>query len=316
MRKGRSTLLWSALVLMCPGCLADFHQGEQKALRDMILTLYEDQVWDNLVRVYTLKPIVQLRYTDMTGTLMDKASVGIGGEQEDAADVLTSLFKYDIEGSRENQLSITANPIIDGGSFAKEPVKMSGGNEEATFKYVKSIYQEYIDFVWEAPPSNEADKAEDFAEDLIELTVNRVSKALKTSPDDKPELSKDDVNRIHTFVRNWIAKKVPELLEVQKRSEAERGIGIFADPARPADPAKTEKFKSSRDFGIPTGKERGELRFIEKIGKYTYWVPKDFEHEFFNLMLRVSVAPKGAGALQEAGDPLLNELRLQRLRFR
>jgi hypothetical protein len=92
-------------------------------MRTALLDLYTNQIMDNLIRAYNGYPIVQLDYSDITGTVTHNSNASHGGNQsletlrnEFAITTLrqfTSFFEYSIGGSQENQLTITANPVLN-----------------------------------------------------------------------------------------------------------------------------------------------------------------------------------------------------------
>jgi len=138
----------SAASLFTTGCLSDVHRGEQMRFRKVLLTMYEAQAMDNLIRTYHHRPIVQMAYKGITGTIKDTGSTTFGGSQTDAAGIITNVFSYGATGSRENGLAVTADPIVDGGRLEKRPGKAD--------VWVPSIYQAYIDFVWSPTASARA----------------------------------------------------------------------------------------------------------------------------------------------------------------
>jgi hypothetical protein len=92
-------------------------------MRTVLLDLYTDQVMDNLIRTSNGMPIVQLDYSDITGTVTQSSNASYGGEQTlgtDRNDVglivlrsFSNMFNYGIGGSNENQLTISANPVLN-----------------------------------------------------------------------------------------------------------------------------------------------------------------------------------------------------------
>ncbi|HKB37276.1 MAG TPA: hypothetical protein VKD72_12550 [Gemmataceae bacterium] len=112
-----------ALWLCGPGCRSAHLKMDQDCMRAALLDLYTNQIMDNLIRASNGYPIVQLDYSDITGTVTQNANASYGGNQtlQTARNELgvttlrqfTNFFEYSIGGSQENQLTITANPVLN-----------------------------------------------------------------------------------------------------------------------------------------------------------------------------------------------------------
>ncbi|MFO0806428.1 MAG: hypothetical protein U0791_25265 [Gemmataceae bacterium] len=92
-------------------------------MRSALLDMYTDQVMDNLIRTSQGLPIVQLDYTDITGTVTQSGGGSYGGEQTYetarsafravATKTFTNVLNYSASAKNENQLTITANPVLN-----------------------------------------------------------------------------------------------------------------------------------------------------------------------------------------------------------
>lgn len=121
------TLLFAASAFT--GCRSQQLAYDQNQFRQVLLTMYEDQLMDNLIRAKNRMPLLHLDYTNITGTVTHSgvASVGGGptGTRTSTFTKLTSMsapsfvrtasqtFAYGVNASQINQLTVTANPILD-----------------------------------------------------------------------------------------------------------------------------------------------------------------------------------------------------------
>lgn len=150
------TTIGIILLFAVNGCVSSRLGSEQTRFREVLLGLYENQVMDNLIRVYNSRPIVQLAYTSIVGTIKDTSNAELGGSYVDKPGPIGNLFNYKATGTSENQLTVTANPIIDGGTQAKRyvpGVQFDKASEKYEYKNVASIYESYINFVWKPKPA-------------------------------------------------------------------------------------------------------------------------------------------------------------------
>jgi hypothetical protein len=105
------------------GCRSAQLKKDQDGMRGALLDLYTDQIMDNLIRAHNGYPIVQLDYSDMTGTVTHNSNASYGGNQNLQTErnefglttlrQFTNFFEYSLGGSQENQLTITANPVLN-----------------------------------------------------------------------------------------------------------------------------------------------------------------------------------------------------------
>src|SRR6266404_2653835 len=73
-----------AIALLCclvgaSGCRPSVLANDQDQFRQTILTYYETQIMDNLIRARLGRPIVQVDYTTVSGTVTDTLSATFGG---------------------------------------------------------------------------------------------------------------------------------------------------------------------------------------------------------------------------------------------
>ena len=118
------------LFLACGGCRSQQLGNDQNQFRQVLLTMYEDQLMDNLIRAKNRMPLLQLDYTNITGTVTHQGTASVGGGpmgtrtttfvKPTAATaggslvrVASQAFSYGVNASQINQLTVTANPIVD-----------------------------------------------------------------------------------------------------------------------------------------------------------------------------------------------------------
>jgi hypothetical protein len=122
----RSITLAFVAVVLCSfasGCRSAQLKKDQDCMRGALLDLYTNQIMDNLIRASNGYPIVQLDYSDITGTITQNSNASYGGNQNletgrnevgiTTLRQFTNFFDYSIGGSQENQLTITANPVLN-----------------------------------------------------------------------------------------------------------------------------------------------------------------------------------------------------------
>jgi hypothetical protein len=121
-----------AAATIVSGCRAHQLQYDQDQFRSKLMQMYTDQVMDNLIRCYNGLPFVQLDYSKVTGTVTQNNQANIGGTQGAETDIssnnalgaaaaitlnltrkLTSGQAYAWQGSQQNQLTVTADPVIN-----------------------------------------------------------------------------------------------------------------------------------------------------------------------------------------------------------
>lgn len=90
------------------GCRAHQLQQDQDAIRVAVMDMYTNQIMDNLVRAHNGYPFVQMQYKSITGTVGHNGSVGAS-----MADVGSRLMNISLGGRQSNQLTVTANPVVD-----------------------------------------------------------------------------------------------------------------------------------------------------------------------------------------------------------
>jgi hypothetical protein len=99
--------------LLVLGCRAQQLCQDQDRIRCCLLDLYTNQILDNLIRAYEGLPIVQLDYTNITGTITQDASGNLTGSRQEAAGVVSRAFSVMAGGMQSQQLSVTANPVLN-----------------------------------------------------------------------------------------------------------------------------------------------------------------------------------------------------------
>jgi len=95
------------------GCRARQLCEDQDRFRCCLLELYTNQIMDNLIRVHNGLPIIQLDYSNITGTINQETSASISGSRESAAGAVTRIFGHMAGGTQTNNLTVTANPVLN-----------------------------------------------------------------------------------------------------------------------------------------------------------------------------------------------------------
>ncbi len=144
--------LWISLGLV--GCRSAQLGLDQADMRETLLSLYQVQVLDNLVRTKLHYPIVQVDYSNLTGTMNQVASTTIGQTNTTTRNssawnatgallrrVFTYVFSFAATASETAALTVTGQPVIS----------------------TDSVYQAYVDAIAEDP-------------DIIKLTENPLQK--------------------------------------------------------------------------------------------------------------------------------------------
>ncbi len=104
-----SALVWSVLIacsFASVGCRSQRLIADQGDFRSQLLSLYTDQLIDNLIRARRGLPIIHIDYTNFTGTITDTGNAGIGFTSPSGGG------SYMGGGSRVSQLTVTGNPVI------------------------------------------------------------------------------------------------------------------------------------------------------------------------------------------------------------
>lgn len=104
----RVTALAVLMLISLGGCRAQQLQHDQDSIRVAVMDMYTNQIMDNLVRAHNGYPFVQMQYKSITGTVGHDGSIGAS-----MADVGSRLMNISLGGGQTNQLTVTANPVID-----------------------------------------------------------------------------------------------------------------------------------------------------------------------------------------------------------
>lgn len=307
-------------VLFCTGCLSDHHYREQSRLRHVLLEMYEDQLLDNLVRVREYRPIIQLTYQNMTGEITDKVSASGSGGQTDAAGAITNMFSYMAGMDRTSKLSVTANPVLDGGKLVKVESSIFDGKETAKFAHAPSIYQRYIDFVYGKKFDNgsstnganvnfQANEQMHFQDAIEQFVVPIEEPTVFESPTDASKGSEyvdlgtaPDNRRIYfpKLVRTYYD---PEQFVTKQLTLTGRNGEQLTISGRPHVVTR----RPNPQCGNCTDSQES------RNSKYVwYWVPVEAKSDYLALALQTSAGFGGASDI--GGNSIINELTLTRLR--
>ena len=72
-----------------------------------MLDLYTNQIMDNLVRLHQCLPIVQMEYTNITGTVSQESTYGVSGSRTSDVVGITRVLSGTLGGTHHNELTIT-----------------------------------------------------------------------------------------------------------------------------------------------------------------------------------------------------------------
>lgn len=136
----RYFVLCLSVALGLVGCRSAQLGNDQADMRQTLLRLYEQQVLDNLIRAREKLPIVQIDYSNMTGTLDQNAAAELSGTMTRQSNTPTALFAtllrfviyvvgLKASASERAQLTLTGQPVI----------------------LVDSVYDEYLDALAKDP---------------------------------------------------------------------------------------------------------------------------------------------------------------------
>lgn len=111
----RYSMFFFFAILISTGCQSPhlISRLDQWSIRETVLSLQEEQILDNLVRVKTWRPMIHLDYSDLKGTISDMGQ-GSAEFSHDGGDVaLKDFFKLSATGKRDRVVNIGAKPVLD-----------------------------------------------------------------------------------------------------------------------------------------------------------------------------------------------------------
>jgi len=167
------------------GCRSAQLGHDQSDMRETLLRLYQSQILDNLVRTKLNYPIVQVDYSNLTGTVEQVAAAGVGGsarkEKSLFDDVKSLLLSWSVTATETANLTMTGQPVITTDvvyqayidALQKDPdlVKPLADKEKlAPGSY--HVRHEFRGRTWYVP----ADKAPAFFKLYLATTVQRETK--------------------------------------------------------------------------------------------------------------------------------------------
>jgi hypothetical protein len=114
--------------LLLGGCNYDIQKSDQLGMRRTLLSVYEEQIMDNLYRTSNGLPVLQLDYTQITGTTgVTFTENGSGGQntglginssnvpqaQLGALVPISNAWNWTLgaSGTQSSQIAVTANPV-------------------------------------------------------------------------------------------------------------------------------------------------------------------------------------------------------------
>jgi hypothetical protein len=111
------------------GCRSQQLGKDQNQFRQVLLEMQEDQLMDNLIRARNRMPLLHLDFTNITGTVTHSGTASVGGGPTGTRTstfvkptmttagslvrVASQTFTYGVNASQINQLTVTANPVVD-----------------------------------------------------------------------------------------------------------------------------------------------------------------------------------------------------------
>ncbi|MCA9440531.1 MAG: hypothetical protein KC964_06975 [Candidatus Omnitrophica bacterium] len=103
------------------GCSSPHPQlrADQYCFRKTLISLYEDQILDNLIRTYNYLLPVQVEYTSVKGNLTQEVKGGVSGSIHE----FFRGFKFGGDGRQQNILSIDARPVVNSSAVYDEYVR-------------------------------------------------------------------------------------------------------------------------------------------------------------------------------------------------
>ena len=126
-------MLFVSIFIFLVGCRAQQLEGDQRDIRGTLLHLYEEQVMDNLVRAKLGYPVIQVDYSNLTGTLTQTGTLSIGdadtvtqngfgrlprkggfsipAQQFPMNHVRTNVLSPMVSGTNVDALTITGQPV-------------------------------------------------------------------------------------------------------------------------------------------------------------------------------------------------------------
>jgi flagellar hook-basal body complex protein FliE len=189
----RYLVLCLSVALVLVGCRSAQLGNDQADMRQTLLRLYEEQVLDNLIRAKKRYPIVQVDYSNMTGTMNQVASATLRSNVTRTSNTphtgfvntLLRALTYFVElsgtASETANLTITGQPVIAVDSVYDEYldalVRHPDLIKEASGPLAASAYHRKREFegaTWYVP--NEEDKKDAFFKLYLATTVQRQTK--------------------------------------------------------------------------------------------------------------------------------------------
>lgn len=188
----RRVLLYVWISLLLGGCRAAQLGLDQSDMRVTLLKLYQEQVLDNLVRAKLHYPIVQVDYSNLTGTLNQVASATVGQTETRTNNtpasnatgslldkVRTFVLNYSGTASQTANLTVTGQPVISTDSVYQAYLDALKNDPDIVKRADKQLQKgeyhlthEFQGNTWYVP----ADMAEAFFKLYLATTVQRQTK--------------------------------------------------------------------------------------------------------------------------------------------
>jgi hypothetical protein len=128
--------------LVAAGCQSARIAGQGIGFRDALVKMYDDQVWDSLIRAKQNKPFVLLNYTELFGQDAEQVDVsGSGGEFVPSLRGAKNGWLVAGSAQRSGLLNFKAAPVGNGNvissvvRFARERLKESPSKPPSCYDY-------------------------------------------------------------------------------------------------------------------------------------------------------------------------------------
>lgn len=140
-------VLFISVLLLLTGCQAKLLRNDQAAIRQSVLNLYEEQLWDNLIRVHQNRPIVQIDYTDLTGLATNRNAGAMNVTDEFIRNRRRFAPGDPIGEVAQFSPTSVARDVINPTASTEQSIQLGIKGNPVTA--VPGVYQAYIDFVAE-----------------------------------------------------------------------------------------------------------------------------------------------------------------------
>jgi hypothetical protein len=129
------------LVGLMAGCRAESLVKDQRSMRSLLLDAYQDEVLDNIVRTSLSLPIMDVVYSNATGTATNaNVATLTGGTTDSVSHAATPthmwqyMFSLNNANTVNNQLTLTGSPVFDREIFSAYSKYLRAGTAEEKYR--------------------------------------------------------------------------------------------------------------------------------------------------------------------------------------